>query len=291
MKLTHDIGSIAQQFLIHGEFIGAEPHGSGHINDTYRATYDQGGTSVRYIHQRINHNVFRNPVALMENVQRVTTHLRSKLAENGVPGLTRRALTLVPTHDGRPYHRDEHGNHWRTYLFIENARTYDAVESSKQAFEAAKAFGRFQQMLSDLPFPRLHDTIPHFHHTPKRFAALEQAIETDTVNRARLAKTEIQFAIQRKAMTGMLLDLQQRGDIPERTTHNDTKVNNVMLDDSSGEGICVIDLDTVMPGLALYDFGDQVRTATSPAREDECDLSKVRMQMPMYEALLRGYTS
>jgi len=180
---------------------------------------------------------------------------------------------------------DAAGNHWRAYRFIEKARTYDAVESTEQAFQAGRAFGRFQQQLAGLPAPRLHDTIPDFHHTPKRFTALERAIAADTAGRAALAKAEIDFALAHKPMATMLLDAK----LPERVTHNDTKFNNVMLDDATGEGICVIDLDTVMPGLAPYDFGDMVRTTTSPAIEDERDLRKVTMQFPMFEALVRGY--
>jgi aminoglycoside phosphotransferase (APT) family kinase protein len=182
-------------------------------------------------------------------------------------------------------HIDADGNFWRAYHFIENARTYDSVQSPAQAFQAAKAFGEFQRMLADLPAPRLHDTIPDFHHTPKRFAALERAIAADVAGRAILAKPEIDFALARKSICGVLLD----AGLPERVTHNDTKINNVMLDDDTGEGICVIDLDTVMPGLVLYDFGDMVRTATSPGPEDERDLSKVNLQFPLFEALARGY--
>jgi aminoglycoside phosphotransferase (APT) family kinase protein len=167
------------------------------------------------------------------------------------------------------------------------AKTYDAVESPQQAYQAAKAFGQFQKMLADLPAPRLHDTIPDFHHTPKRFANLKQAILDNKANRLSLAKAEIDFALKRKSICSVLLDAK----LPERVTHNDTKFNNVMLDNATGEGICVIDLDTVMPGLALYDFGDMVRTTTSPAKEDERDLSKVTMQFPMFEALVRGYLS
>ena len=283
MKPQHNIRSISQQFQIPGEFLTAEPYGSGHINDTYCACYDQGGSQVRHIHQRINHNVVKNPVALMENVRRVTEHLRHKLAGN--PDISRRTLTLVASQDGKPFYRDEDGNYWRTYLFIEKARTYDAVETPQQAFEAAQAFGRFQQLLADLPGARLHETIPDFHHTPKRFVALENAIKADVCNRAKGASPEIGFALRYKAMTNALLAAR----LPERITHNDTKFNNVMLDDTTGEGICVIDLDTTMPGLALCDFGDQVRTTTSPAKEDERDLSKVVMQIPMFEALVRGY--
>ena len=272
---------LVERFQINGRFIEAVPHGNGHINDTYAAIFDHRGAPARYILQRINHNVFKNPVALMENVQRVTAHLQSKLTADR----SRRALTLIPTHDGASHHRDDDGNYWRAHLFIENARTYDTVESTRQAFEAAKAFGQFQHLLTDLPAPRLHDTIPDFHNTPKRFAALENAIAADPVNRAKSAKAEIEFALRHKVNTGILLD----SGLPERVTHNDTKLNNVMLDETTGEGVCVIDLDTVMPGLALYDFGDMVRTTTSPAQEDERDLSKVQMQFPMFEALVRGY--
>jgi len=283
--LKHDLDAIARHFQIHGEFRSAEPYGTGHINDTYCAVFTQAGGSTRYILQRINHSIFKNPVALMENVQRVTSHLAAKVA--GEADAIRRVLTLIPAREGRAWHVDTDGNYWRAYLFIERARTYDAVESAEQAFKAARAFGQFQKQLSDLPQPRLHDTIPDFHHTPKRFVALEQAIEADVAGRAVLAKAEIEFALAHQPITGVLLD----ADLPERVTHNDTKFNNVMLDDATGEGICVIDLDTVMPGLALYDFGDMVRTTTSPATEDERDLSKVQMQFPMFEALVRGYLS
>jgi len=285
IKLKHDVGAVARQFQIHGEFSSGEPYGSGHINDTYCVTFHQAGVPVRYIFQRINHNIFKAPVALMENIQRVTSHLAAKVA--GEADATRRVMTLIPARDGRAWHVDADGNHWRAYLFIEKARTYDAVESVRQAFQAAQAFGQFQKMLADLPSPRLHDTIPDFHHTPKRFAALEAAIKADAVGRVKLCMPEIEFALAHKSITGVLLD----ANLPERVTHNDTKFNNVMLDDTTGEGICVIDLDTVMPGLALYDFGDMVRTTTSPAKEDERDLSKVMMQFPMFEALVRGYLS
>ena len=283
MNLKHDVRAVARHFEIPGEFSHAGPYGSGHINDTYCVVFDQAGTPVRYIFQRINHNVFKNPVTLMENIQRVTTHLAGKVVRE--PDSSRRVLTLVPARDGLCYYCDGYGNYWRTYLFIEQALTYDAVESTRQAYEAARAYGRFQKLLTDLPGSRLHDTIPDFHHTPKRFTTLEAALKLDVANRAGLARAEIEFALERKSITSILCDAK----LPERVTHNDTKLNNVMLDDATGEGICVIDLDTVMPGLVLYDFGDMVRTTTSPAKEDERDLSKVRMQFPMFEALVRGY--
>jgi hypothetical protein len=285
MNLKHDVRGVVGHFQMPGTFLTAGPYGSGHINDTYCVVFDQSGTSVRYILQRINHNIFKNPVALMENIRRVTVHLGEQCA--GAPDQHRRVLTLILTQDGASFYRDAEGNYWRAYIFIEKARTFDAVESVGQAFQAAKAFGQFQKLLADLPAPRLNDTIPDFHHTPKRFATLENVVQADAVNRARLARPEIEFALRHQAICSVLLDAK----LPERVTHNDTKFNNVMLDDATGEGICVIDLDTVMPGLALYDFGDMVRTTTSPAKEDERDLSKVTMQFPMFEALVRGYLS
>jgi Phosphotransferase enzyme family len=283
MSEEHRIGAVARQFEIEGEFIGAALYGNGHINDSYCVAFDRAGLLVRYILQRINHNVFKNPVAVMENIKRVTSHLASQVS--GQLDSDRRVLTLIPARDGQAWHVDAEGNHWRAYRFIENAHTYDAVESTEQAFQAAKAFGQFQQLLASLPAPRLRNTIPDFHHTPKRFRALQQAVAADVAGRAILAKQEIDFAFAHESIVSVLLD----ANLPERVTHNDTKFNNVMLDDVTGAAVCVIDLDTVMPGLAPYDFGDMVRTTTSPATEDEQDLSKVTMQFPMFEALVRGY--
>jgi Phosphotransferase enzyme family len=283
MTDPHNLPDIARQFQIDGEFSKATPYGGGHINDTYRVVFEQAGVPVRQILQRINGNIFKHPADNMENIQRVTTHLAAKAV--GDPDRGRRVLTLIRARDGRVWYEDAAGNYWRMYRFIEKARSYDAVESTEQAFQAAKAFGEFQRLLIDLPAPRLHVTIPDFHHTPKRFAALEHAIAADVAGRAIGAKPEIEFALAHKSISSVLLD----ANLPERVTHNDTKFSNVMLDDATGEGICVIDLDTVMPGLALHDFGDMVRTTTSPAQEDERDLSKVTMQFPMFEALVRGY--
>jgi hypothetical protein len=275
--------AIARAFDIPGEFVAALPTGSGHINDSYRLAFEDNGQPAHYILQRINRRIFIDPAALMENVQRVTSHLATKLA--GEPDSQRRTLTVIPTRDSLAYHIDPLGNYWRVYRFIENARTYDIVESPAQAYQAARAFGQFQYLLADLPVSRLHDTIPDFHHTPKRFAQLQQAIAADVANRADLAHPEIDFALARESFSTVLLDAQ----LPERVTHNDTKFNNVLFDDRTGEAICVIDLDTVMPGLAPYDFGDMVRTTTSPAAEDEQDLARITMQFPMFEALARGY--
>ncbi len=280
---NHKVGAAAGAFAIDGEFGGATPYGSGHINDSYYAVFQRNGSQSRYLLQRINHHIFKNPVILMENIERVTAHLAAQVSNH--PDRDRRVLTLIPTRTGSVLHVDEDRNYWRAYRFIDKAKTYNAVESAGQAYQAAKAFGEFQRMLADLPSPRLHDTIPDFHHTPKRFSALEQAVAADVAGRVALAGPEIEFAMARKSLASVLLD----AGLPERVTHNDTKINNVLLDDATGEGTCVIDLDTVMPGLAAYDFGDMVRTATCPAPEDEVDLSKVEMQFPLFEALARGY--
>ena len=194
----------------------------------------------------------------------------------------------MPALDGRVWFRDGEDNCWRVYLFIEHAKSYDVLETEEQAFEAARAFGKFQADLVDLP-GRLAETIPDFHNTPKRIAQLEEAVRVDSCGRVRSAEAEIEFILSRKEEADTLLKLNREGAIPERITHNDTKLNNVLIDVETGRGICVIDLDTVMPGLVHYDFGDMVRTGTSPAAEDERDLDKVTMRFPMFEALLRGY--
>ena len=280
---------ISRQFQIYGEILHAETCKIGHINETYSATYDQGGMRVRYIHQKINQTVFKKPSLVMNNVMRVTTHLRRKLEEQNLSHVTRRCLTIVPTRKGESFFRDREGNYWRTFVFVEGVETFESVQSPQQAFQAGKAFGLFQSLLVDLAGDRLHETIPDFHNTQKRFEALVNSIEKDHVNRARESTAEIQFALKRGKIIGVILSALAKKKIPERITHNDTKFNNVMLDVATGEAMCVVDLDTVMPGCALYDFGDMVRTTTSPTLEDEQDLSKVKMQMPMFKKLAEGY--
>ncbi|WP_269537110.1 phosphotransferase enzyme family protein [Cerasicoccus fimbriatus] len=290
-QTSTDLSAIAKLFNMRADYVLSHPYGSGHINDTYCAEYDQAGHRLRYIHQRINKNIFKNPEALMENIQRVTDHNQAALMREANPERLRRGLTLVPAHTGKPYAIDDQGDYWRTYLFIERARTYDKIESPQQAQAAAAAFGKFQKLAASLQGERLSETIPDFHHTPKRYEAFCAALERDEHNRAKDIKPEIDFLHARQDDFGMVVDQMTAGNIPERVTHNDTKLNNVMIDDFSGEGVCVIDLDTVMPGSVLYDFSDMVRTATNSALEDETDVSKASMQMPMFEALLQGYLS
>lgn len=287
MASKEHIKTVGKQFRIHGEFMNAIPYGGGHINDTFAAEYNQGGTPMRYIFQRINHNIFKDPALLMDNVSRVLSHSHDRLAD--IDDASRRALTLIPSASNQAYVVDDEGAYWRVYIFIEKAKTYDVVENEKQAFEAARAFGNFQKLLVDIPGERLKETIPDFHNTVQRYQTLVAAIEADTQNRANDVQAEIEFITQRESETRIIIDGINDGNIPERITHNDTKLNNVMIDDETQEGICVIDLDTVMPGSALYDFGDLIRTSTSPALEDEQDLSKVVVRPEMFQALAQGY--
>jgi len=285
----HDIKEIAGLFDMRADFVSAAPYGSGHINDTYCAYYDQAGLRIRYIHQRINHNIFKDPASLMANIKRVTEHALTKLQEEDNAEAYRRTLTCVPALTGEPYAIDSDGNYWRTYPFIERARTYDILETAAQAEEAARSFGEFQKLGADLPGEPLIETIPNFHNTKSRFADLKAAIAADTEGRSASVQKEIDWFLSREPDANRVVNMLESGEIPIRVTHNDTKLNNVMLDDVTGEGICVIDLDTTMPGSAIYDFGDMIRTATSPAAEDEPDVSKVTMRMEMFEALVRGY--
>jgi hypothetical protein len=282
---------ISKKFQIYGEILHAETLKIGHINETYSATYSQGGTRVRYIHQKINRNVFKNPEAVMKNVMRVTSHIRKKLEARNVRDLTRRSLIVIPTREGKSYYLNGGEDVWRTFLFIEGVETFESVQSPEQARQAGRAFGEFQHLLVDLPGERLLETIPDFHNTRKRFTALQQAIAKDHYNRARDAAPEIEFALRHEEVVDVILTAMAKRKVPERITHNDTKFNNVMMDVLTGEAMCVVDLDTVMPGCALYDFGDMVRTTTSPTLEDEQDLTKVKMQMPMFRSLAEGYLS
>ena len=283
------VATIGNRFAVQGEFVLGEQIDSGHINSTYRATYRQSnGSCQRYILQAINRNVFKDPYALMNNVERVTRHINSRVLrlKQNLGGQT---LNLFPARTGHSWIEDEHGSVWRCYNHIEGCVTYDIVENTRQAYQAAHAFGAFQDLVSDLAADSITETIPDFHHTPKRFARLLEVAAADPLGRLAAVRAEFDFIHSRENLTGSLLDLVATGDIPRRITHNDTKINNVMIDATTDEAVCVIDLDTVMPGLVLYDFGDLVRTATSPAAEDETDLSKVAMRMPMFEALVEGY--
>jgi hypothetical protein len=287
-KPLPDLEGICDAFAVEGRWLSTCPIPSGHINDTYCSKFEDGGRTVQYVNQRINHLVFREPEKLMENIERVTRFAREKiLAAGGDPD--RETLTIVPTRDGRTFLRTPEGGYWRMFRFIGGARTYDRVEDLRHVYSASKAFGNFQKMLAELPGGRLHETIPNFHHTRKRYEAFVDAVDHDPVNRAAGVRPEIDFVVARERDAGVVVDGLASGRIPERVTHNDTKLNNVMIDDRTGEGVCVIDLDTVMPGSVLYDFGDSVRLGAATAAEDERDLGKVGFDLGMFDRLAAGY--
>lgn len=288
VKPNYDLAKITSAFEIEGTFKSGAPYGSGHINDTFQVVVQAKGGDVRFILQRINHNIFKNPVTLMENIQRVTKHIAAKVKARG-GDLIKEAMQIVPAKDKKVYHQDAAGNYWRSYVFIEGASTHDILETNEQAYQAAKAFGQFARDLEDIGGARLTETIPNFHHTVKRFEALEDAIKKDKVNRKGQCEKDIQWALTKKSFCALIVDGIAKGLIPERITHNDTKINNVMLDDKTGQCKAVIDLDTVMPGSALYDFGDLVRTSVSTCVEDEKDVSKINVRLDRFEALVKGF--
>jgi hypothetical protein len=288
--VKRDRTPIIEHFQLPAALSDITPVHTGHINDTYLLTTESDGATARFILQRINHDVFKNPPGTMANITRVTEHIRAKMEQTD-PSAAARQLTLVAADDGTSYHRDEHGNYWRIYHFVEDAVTYDMLESPELACESARMFGWFQKMLVDLPGPRLHDSIPDFHNTPLRVKVFHETLKADACNRAKDAKPEIDFVLENVAISEVLPPLVASGAIPMRIAHNDAKINNVMLDRRTGRGVCVIDLDTVMPGLSLYDFGDLIRTAACSAAEDERDLSKVTLDIALFAALARGFAA
>jgi hypothetical protein len=283
-----ELEHILDHFALGGEIVGITLISTGHINDTFVSQVRSATGMRRYVHQRINHHVFHQPEQVMENIVRVTEHARRQIALEG-GDTQRQTLRLVPVRGGEWFYRTPAGDTWRTYHGIDGARTYEVPEHPDQVYHAARAFGRFQKLLSTLPGERLHETIPDFHHTPKRLAALLRVVQDDPCGRVAKARPEISFILEREADVSLAVDLMAQGALPERVIHNDTKLNNVLIDDCSGEGICVLDLDTVMPGTVLYDFGDMVRAGAATAAEDEPDLGKVGLDLGLFERLASGY--
>ncbi len=289
MTAQEQIYSVIDKFAIYGDFVSCKPVGNGHINNTYRSSFNQAGREVRYTHQRINKAVFTKPDQVMENIASVTSFLRRRYASQGLGDVSRRTLTVVPCRDGRMFYRDENGDYWRTYLYVENVQTYEVLESEALAYRLGKAIGNFQNSLSSYDGKRLHDTIPRFHDMRMRYEQLDAALAKDVKNRAAGIAAELDFLAANRERGMVLTDGLASGKLREGITHNDTKVNNILFDEKSGEALCVIDLDTVMPGTVLFDTGDLIRTATNTAAEDEQDVSKVRFNFPVFKALIRGY--
>ena len=286
---AESLAKVAGQFDICGIFLRGKQFGNGHINDTFLAVFDEGGKEGCYIIQQINHDIFKDPQLLMDNTVLVTEHILAKLKQQGVSDIGRKVRQVIPAVDGNSLVVDESGNYWRAFEFIDNASTYEYCPPTDQIYQAAKAFGDFQVMLADLPAGQLKETIPDFHNSPKRFNDFLNALNDDVCSRSLDAKTEIKFMFDNSDIFNVLANLVTKGQIPLRIAHNDTKVNNIMFDDTSGEAICVLDLDTVMPGLSLFDFGDIVRTTVSDADEDEQDLSKVSLDIDRFKAIVKGY--
>ena len=264
----------------------AERYGAGHINDTFAVW--AADHSRRWILQRINTDTFTDPAGLMENVTGVTSYLRREiLARGGDPD--RETLNVVPTREGKPYYTDCEGGAWRAYLFVEGTVCLQKVENERDFYTAAETFGNFQNQLAGYPAATLHETIARFHDTPNRYANFEKALAADVMGRAREIGPEIAFIRAREADCHVLMDQLAAGVLPLRVTHNDTKLNNVLIDQATGKGICVIDLDTVMPGLSAYDFGDSIRFGANDCAEDEPDQGKVHFSLHLYEVFARGY--
>lgn len=279
---------IVENFQCPGELATLVPHGTGNINDTYRLVMDLKPGRKTYILQRVNHYVFKDVPAVMENIGHVLRHQLQKMEQSGLEDLDRRVMTIVPTNKNEDYHVDAGGNYWRMFRAIPHSISVDSVERASQVFEAARVFGEFQHHLADLPV-RLHETIIDFHNTRTRFDTFVSMLEKDSQNRAADVRDEIQFVLDSEYMVDRVLNGLANGEIPERVTHNDTKLNNVLLDATTGEGLCVIDLDTVMPGSVLYDFGDLVRASTCSIPEDVPDKELVQVNMDYFEAITRGY--
>ncbi len=285
------LGKLISQFQIVAEFVEGHKWEKGHINDTYIVTCKQGGSPIRYILQRINHDVFLQPAVVMQNVKITTEHLRKKIAEESASDLTRRTMTIVPTRGGASYYQDMKGNYWRAYVFIERVKSSHVAERPEQAEQVGRAFGLFQKRLADLSAVKIQETIPQFHNGILRFNSLEKAISEDIHGRAAKIEDEIGFCNDHKDIIHIFEKAKSEGILPVRITHNDTKIDNVLLDEESDEVMCIVDLDTVMPGFIHYDFGDMVRTLISPADEDEENLEKVTIRMDFFEALSKGYLS
>ena len=271
--------AILRQFCLEAEPASCTPYGCGHINRTYLVA-TAGGRC--YILQKINHHTFRDVAGLMENIELVTEHLRRKSPD------PRSVLTLIRTKDGKSYLEADDG-YWRVFRFVEDSICLQQPESDADFYESAVGFGTFQQLLSDFPAEKLHETIPNFHNTPDRYRAFHETLTRDPMHRAAQVQPEIEFALARQAEMAALQNALDAGELPLRVTHNDTKLNNVLFDAKTRKALCIIDLDTVMPGSALYDYGDSIRFGAATAAEDERELDKMEMSLERFRVFTRGY--
>jgi aminoglycoside phosphotransferase (APT) family kinase protein len=284
-----DAAAALARFAVEGRPAGLAPHRGGLINHSWLATVDAGERRQRFLLQQINRRVFRRPEHVVENMARVTRHLAERIAGEGQPHDEQRVLSLVPTHEGTSHHVDAHGETWRLEPWIEGTRSLERAATEEQAFGTARAFGRYLLELHDLPPPRLHETIPGFHDSPARLVAFERAVGADPLGRAAGCREEILALLRRRALAQVLAERVARGEIPERPVHNDAKIANLLFGAASGEALCVVDLDTTMPGLALHDFGDLARSTVSDSAEDDPDLSHVLARPTFFAAIAEGF--
>ena len=282
------VKNIAKQFLIEGEIVSAVPYGSGHINDTRLITTKTDLGEKLYIMQKINKNVFKDPANLMENFAGVTSYLKAIIEKNGGDPM-RETLNVIKTLDGKNYYLSPEGDYWRMLIFIVDSQSFDKVERPEQFYASAVAFGNFQYLLRDYPADTLVETIVNFHNTPDRYRQLMEAVETDKCGRLAAVKDDVKFATDREEFAWTLERAHKEGRLPLRVTHNDTKLNNILFDAASGEPVCIIDLDTIMPGYSVNDFGDSIRFGATTALEDEADLSKVNFDISLYELYVKGF--
>ncbi len=281
--------NIIKAFPSFGKYVGFRPIVDGHINDTYVVEYKlSDGKSVHYLLQRINTHIFTKPDELMENVVNVTDYLRERIAARG-GDVSRETVSVCKTKDGQNYYKDSRGDCWRMYTFVYGTYSLNVISSPEIFKNAAIAFGDFQKDLADFPVEKLYETIPDFHNTVSRFRDFVDAVCKNIAGRKELCQEEIDFIFERGKDCMTLVNLIDKGEIPLRVTHNDTKLNNILFDDVTNKGICVVDLDTVMPGLSLYDFGDSIRFGASTGAEDEPNLDKVSFSLELFKAYVEGY--
>jgi len=281
--------SVLSHFMVPGTLVKTGRFGSGLINETFLCEFSDRGIIRKFILQHINKNVFSRPDLVMANVEVVTEHLQARLRREGISDPAVVTPALVRARDGRTFHVDGAGEYWRMFHFIEEGLVFDRVQDNAHAYEVGRGLGRFQALVSDLAPDRLHDTLPGFHHTPRYLAELDDAIRLDAQGRFAAAKIEVAFVRARRTLVPLLTDLMASGRVPVRVVHNDPKVNNVMVHAATGKALCMLDLDTVKPGIVHFDFGDCVRSAANPAGEDAPDLDKVVFDRSRYAALSRGY--
>ena len=279
---------VVSHFNVDGVLIDAKPYGNGHINTTKRIVMEKDGVTKEYILQKINKNVFKKPAELMENYTAVTEFLRKIIIKRGGDP-ERETLNVIKTKDGLNYYLDEEGEYWRLIKFVTNSLSYDKVERPEQFYDSAVAFGNFQYLLKDYPAHTLHETIVNFHNTPDRYRQLMEAVAADKYGRLKDVVAEVEFAKAREDFAGTLERAHKEGKLPLKVTHNDTKLNNILFDTKTDEALCVVDLDTIMPGYAVNDFGDSIRFGATTALEDEADLSKVNFDISLYELYVKGF--